>query len=66
MRLHFEMCNLPSHLAGEAGMRRMTDEGAVSTSPAVGLSHADRAPSSAPSAHLLPQREKEEIIEVLK
>ena len=39
-------------------MRSMTDEGAGSASPAAGTSRTDRDPSSAPSAHLLPQGEK--------
>ena len=46
----------PSPLAGE-GARR-ADEGAGSASFAVGISRADRDPSSAPSGHLLPQGEK--------
>ena len=48
----------PSPLAGEGGTRSVTDEGAGSAGHAVGISRADRDPSSAPSGHLLPQGEK--------
>ena len=48
----------PSPLAGEGGALA-PDEGAGAASLAVGLSRSDRAPSSAPSGHLLPRGEKE-------
>ena len=48
----------PSPLAGEGGTRSVTDEGAGSASLASGNSRTDKAPSSAPLGHLLPQGEK--------
>ena len=48
----------PSPLAGEGGALA-PDEGAGAASLAAGNSRAGRAPSSAPSGHLLPRGEKE-------